>query len=368
MKRSKIKLESIFNIDNCKLAIKNASRNKRKRKSVAKYLENLDESARRLSEFLQNPAAVLHDGERAIINEGTSKKRREICKPRFFPDHCAHWAVMQIVGPMLVKSYYPYSSASIRGRGTHYAKQAVEKCLKDTRGTKYCLQLDIKSFYASIDKNILITLLQRKFKDKRIIAILAKIIRSYTGAGLPIGYYTSAPLANFYLNGLDRFIKQTLQIKYMVRYMDDIVMYDSNKRKLHKARLCIEQYVAQRRKLKIKPNWQVYKMPYDNGRGKVTSQRATDFVGFKFYRYKTTIRKAIFLRMRRCFLKLSGREYTLRGARSFMSYNGWLRHTNSVNVKHKYIDGGKIIIKKLKELIRDASRNFNAGGGTAATV
>lgn len=85
MKRSKIKLENIFNIDNCKLAIKNASRNKRQRKSVARYLENLDESARRLSEFLQNPEAELHDGERAIINEGTDKKRREICKPRFFP-------------------------------------------------------------------------------------------------------------------------------------------------------------------------------------------------------------------------------------------------------------------------------------------
>lgn len=202
MKRSKVKLEYIFNIENCKRAIINASRNKRKRKSVAKYLENLDEAARRLSEFLQNPAAVLHDGERAIINEGTSKKRREICKPRFFPDHCAHWAVMQIVGPMLVKSYYPYSSASIKGRGTHYAKRAVEKCLQDTRNTKYCLQIDIKSFYASIDKEILITLLQRKFKDKRIVAILAKIIRSYNGAGCLLAIIHLRRLQIFTLTGL----------------------------------------------------------------------------------------------------------------------------------------------------------------------
>lgn len=368
MKKSKVKLESIYDIENCKRAILNASRNKRNRKSVARYIENIDESAKLLSEFLQNKDAGYHDGVRAIINEGTNLKRREICKPRFFPDHCAHWAVMQMVSPVLMKSFYTYSCASIKGRGTHYAKRGVEKALKDTRGTKYCLQLDVKSFYASVDKEILINLLSQKFKDKRIVAILAKIIRSYNGEGLPIGFYPSALLANFYMNEADRYIKETLQIKHMVRYMDDIVMYDGNKRKLHKAKDMYESFLANKRKLRLKSNWQVYKMPYDNGKGKVTSQRATDFVGFKFYRYKTTIRRTIFLRMRRCFLKLRKSEYTLHDARSFMSYFGYLKHTDSVGIKRKYIDGGKVVIKKLKEMIRDASRLYSKSRQCAATV
>lgn len=364
MKRSKVKIEAICDIDNCKRAIKNASRKKRHRRSVAVYLENLDESARLLSEYIKDPNMVLHDGYQSVINEGTQKKRREICKPRFFPDHCVHWAVMQVVGDTFAKSNYRYSCASIKGRGVHYAKRAVEKALKDTRGTKYCLQIDVKSFYASIDKELLIKLLGRKFKDARIVAVMAKIVRSYSGEGLPIGFYTSATFANFYLTESDRYIKETLQIKHMVRYMDDIVIYDGNKRKLHKTKDQIEANIRSTRGLRLKPNWQVYKMPYIRGKPPKDykeRRRPTDFVGFKFYRYKTTIRKSIFKRMRRCFLKLASGTYTTHRAHTFMSYYGYLKHTNSVGVIKRYIDGGKILVKKLKELIRNENRNQNTG-------
>lgn len=369
VKRSKVKLEAICDIENCKRAIMNASRRKRKRKSVAKYLENLDESARLLSEYIKNQFMTLHDGERETINEGTKKKKRELCKPRFFPDHCVHWAVMQIIGVELMKSYYKYSCASIKGRGTHYAKRAVEKAVKDIKGTKYCLQIDIKSFYATIDKEILIGLFVRKFKDKRIVAILAKIVRSYGGDGLPIGFYTSAAFANFYLTDADRYVKETLLIKYLVRYMDDMVMYDSSKRRLHNAKTSFENHVADTRKLKLKANWQVYKMPYLKGKlpkDYKERRRATDFVGYKFYRYKTTIRKSIFLRLRHCLLKLEQGLYNLKRAQSFMSYKGYLDCTDSVKVKQKYIHGGKINTQKLKEIIRDASKLQIAGGQKAA--
>ena len=266
MKRSKVKIEAIYDLENCKRAILNASRKKRKRKSVAQYLEDLDNSAQLLSEYIKNPNMVLHDGIRAIINDdGTTKKRREICKPKFFPDHCVHWAVMQVIGPEFSKSNYRYSCASIKGRGVHYAKRSVEKALRDVRGTKYCLQIDIKGFYASINKELLIDLLRKKFKDGRIVAVLAKIVRAYTGAGLPIGFYTSATFANFYLTEADRYAKETLQIKHMVRYMDDIVMYDGNKRKLHTAKDRFETFVGTARGLRLKANWQVYKMPYLRG-------------------------------------------------------------------------------------------------------
>ncbi|MBE5747978.1 MAG: hypothetical protein E7352_07395 [Clostridiales bacterium] len=80
MKRWKCTLEEICDIENCKLAIQKASRRKKRRKNVAQILENIDEYARRLSEFLQQEKPDFSSGERDVINEGTHKKRRELCK------------------------------------------------------------------------------------------------------------------------------------------------------------------------------------------------------------------------------------------------------------------------------------------------
>lgn len=367
MKRSKVKLEDIVDIENCKRAILRASRGKRARANVRKYLDNLDESAVRLSEFIKNPNMKLRDGERMIRTEGTRGKTREICKPHFFPEHCVCWAVMQVISHDLFKGFYRYSCASILGRGTHYAKRSVEKILKDTRNTKYCAQVDVKSFFSTIDKDILTNIIGRKIKDRRVVAIVAKIVHSYGGSGLPIGFYSSAPFANLYLTEADRYIKETLHIKYMVRYMDDVVMFDGNKRKLHKATAAYARHIADTRRLQLKGNWQVYKLPYCKNKtvkGYKERRRALDFVGFKFYRYKTTIRKSIFKRLIRCFRKLGSGAYTVELARKFFSYWSYIKCTDSVNVRRRYIDG-KINIKKLKEIIRYESRSIYTGSTAA---
>ncbi len=354
MKRSKIKLEEITETEKSKRAILLASRRKRRRPLVKKILANIDDYAERLRAFLMDENAKFSEGVYQIINEGTAKKRRELCKPVFFPDQCAHWAIMLIVFPILEKAFDRYTCASIKGRGTHYAKRAVERFLKDTKNTKYCLQIDVKSFYASIDKGIMRELLSRKIKDTRVVGLLSKVIYAYKGDGLPLGWYTSAPLANFYLTGLDRYIKQNLRVKYMVRYMDDVVMFGSNKRRLHRVRARIAEYAERRRGCRLKANWQVYKTPYDDGKGHTTKQRAVDFVGFKFYRYKTTIRKSIFLRLTRLLRRIA-KCLNTRRAYAFMSYRGYLMHSNSANVSAKYIDG-KISVKSIKEIIRNESR------------
>jgi len=61
------------------------------------------------------------------------------------------------------------------------------------------------------------------------------IIDSYhkdTNKGIPIGNLTSQLFANIYLNELDYFIKYHLHCKYFIRYMDDFIILDIDKRKL----------------------------------------------------------------------------------------------------------------------------------------
>ena len=61
--------------------------------------------------------------------------------------------------------------------------------------------------------------------------------------GLPIGNYTSQWFANFFLQGLDHFIKEQLHVKYYIRYVDDLVLLGSNKRNLHKVRELVQNYL-----------------------------------------------------------------------------------------------------------------------------
>lgn len=62
--------------------------------------------------------------------------------------------------------------------------------------------------------------------------MLYQIIDSYnkdTGKGLPMGNQSSQWFALYYLDKLDQIVKEQLNIKYYVRYMDDGILFYENK-------------------------------------------------------------------------------------------------------------------------------------------
>ncbi len=90
------------------------------------------------------------------------------------------------------------------------------------------------------------------------------------GKGLPIGTLTSQHFANFYLDGLDRFLLEVLRVKAHVRYMDDILWWCESKRAA-KAQLAAACEFAQvQRCLTVKPNPQINR-----------SVRGVTFCGFR---------------------------------------------------------------------------------------
>ena len=144
--------------------------------------------------------------------------------------------------------------------------------------------------------------------------------------GLPIGNYTSQWFANFALERLDHFINQDLKVPYYMRYVDDLVLLGPNKKKLHKARLEIGRQLA-KLGLCIKDNWQVF----------LVNSRSIDFLGYRFYRNKTTLRRRNALRIRRRFAKIGKRGYlSLKDAQAVVSYWGWMKHCDSYKFYNKY--------------------------------
>jgi len=70
---------------------------------------------------------------------------------------------------------------------------------------------------------------------------------------MPIGNLTSQIFANIYLNGLDRFVKHKLKVKYYLRYGDDFILIHQNLEKLSEFRDRTIQFLKDGLKLSLNP-------------------------------------------------------------------------------------------------------------------
>lgn len=345
MKRIGNLFDKIVDLNNIEMAIYNASKGKKNRKNVAKILEFPTYYAMQVQQMLKSKTYKPSPYVEMKIFDGARKKERVIYKPRFYPDQVIHWAIMQQIEFILRRGMYDWSCASIKGRGLHHGKKKLEKILvEDRKNTKYCLKLDVKKFYPSIDKNRLKTKFRHVIKDKETLWLIDLIIDS-SESGVPIGNYTSQWFANFYLQDLDHYIKEKLEIKYYIRYMDDMVLFSSNKKKLHKVKKMIDEFLKIDG-LRLKENWQLFK----------TDSRPLDFLGYRFYRGYTTLRRANFLRIKRRIKKIYKKdELNYHDACSVISYNGWLVHSNCYHYLQKYVKP-YIKFEDCKEVIRYETR------------
>ena len=346
MKRYGNLYDKITDIENIKKAIISASKDKQKRVSVIRVLDDIDNHAKYIQELLINRTYVPSPYVEKKIFDGARKKERIIKKPKFFPDQCIHWSLMLIIEPLFEKRMYKWSCSSIKKRGIHYAKNYVKGALRDTHNTKYAYQLDIKKFYPSVNNERLKAKLRNMFKDEDVLWLLDTIIDS--DVGLPIGNYTSQWLANYYLQDFDMYVKHELKIPYYVRYADDVLMFSPSKKELHKKRILIEKYLA-KELLSIKNNWQVYKV----------DSRPIDFIGFQFFRDHIILRDNLYLRIKRRAKKIGKKnKLSVKDARGMTSYWGYIVNSDS----HKfYTDCIRPFcdINKCKEKISNENTQFN---------
>ena len=340
-------------------AIHKASKGKHRRRDVARVLKDVPGTAAKIKAMLENDSYVPTVPKVKIRIDPCSKKERVIKVVPFFPDGIMQQLAKDAMHDILMRGMDHWSCASIPGRGNMRAIKFTKRILrKDPRHTKYCAKLDIHHFYASIDVDELMRMFRRKIKDERFLHLIETIFRSDPDGGLAIGYYLNQWAANFYLQGLDRYIRNLDGVRYHVRNMDDMVLYGSNKRKLHKAIDAIEGYISMGMGLELKGNWQVF--PVD--------ARSVDFVGYRFYHDHTILRKRNFLRFTRTCRKVrkrfdSGKTVSFHLAAGLLARAGQLKHCDSQKVLEKYLY--PIRMKKVKNIIRTESRARQAATGPA---
>lgn len=311
-----------------------------------KNIELADENARKGK--LQTPGVRIHDRHKLFnlgelqrkfdtISYKTSEyfiykiyepKEREIYRLPYYPDRIAHHALMNVLEPIWEKVFIHSSYACRKNKGIHVAATDIKNVLRKYKPeTKYCLKLDIKKFYPSIDHDILKEIIKKKIKDIKTLKLLDEIIDS--APGVPIGNYLSQYFANLYLTYFDHWLKEKKHIRYYFRYADDIVILHNDKSYLHSLCTDISEYLTSNLKLELKKNYQVF--PVDS--------RGIDFVGYKFFHTHTLLRKGIKNRMKKLVARLSkakrNRNYI---RRKICSYSGWLKFCDSINLCKSNMD------------------------------
>lgn len=306
---------------------------RKKIKRLQKYASDENKTADKAIEWIEHYKNANHTPIQ--IYDGITRKKRTIIVPTFKELTVQHCAVIALK-PMFMHGMYEHSYASIPGRGAHKAKKAIEKWIRnDTKNVKYVLKMDIRHFFESIPHDILKRKLAEHIHDEKMLAILYEIV-SISDKGLPLGFYTSQWLSNWYLEGLDHYIKEKLRAAHYVRYMDDMVVFGSNKRQLHEMRQKIEKYLNTMLGLKLKNNWQVFRFDYvRNGKH---YGRDLDFMGFRFFHDRVALRRTIMLKATRKAKKISKKDKaTIHDIRQMLSYLGWIDATNTYSMYQKRI-------------------------------
>lgn len=243
-------------------------------------------------------------------------KTRLVADLPYFPDRIIHWALIQVLHETIMRNLIPQTYAALPGRGAHQGLETLKRYLKDPQA-RYYLKLDIRKFFPSIDKTVMMDKLRARIKDEDVLQLCEVVIHEYPGDGLPIGNYTSQYFANFYLSDLDHEMKERFHARWYLRYMDDIIVLGWSKAWLRRALERIRSIIAPWG-LEVKGNWCI--RPVEEG---------IDWVGYVTYPDHVLLRKRTKVRLKRACRRIradwdGGAEPTESDLGTLASYHGCL--------------------------------------------
>lgn len=247
-------------------------------------------------------------------------------------DRVLHHAIFKVLNPIFEPTFIAHSYSCRIDKGTHKGvislSNMLRKVSKNNTGACFALKCDVRKFFASVDQNILINILERKIADKTMLSLLRKIVYSFDKAeprkGLPIGNLTSQLFANVYMNEFDQFIKHELRVKHYVRYTDDFVIVSDNTDYLYSLLPRIRKFLSDKLALNLHPN-KVSVRKYSQG---------IDFLGYVILPHHIKLRTKTKRRMLRV-LDQKIEEYnsdeisTKTFNQTLQSYYGVLSHADS---------------------------------------
>lgn len=168
-------IDKICDIKNIEFADYLARRGKKCRKVIIRHDEHREEENKRISEMLRNGTWKPSPYKEDTITEpcGNTIKTRNLKKSPYYPDRIVHCALMNVLVPIWDKTFVSHSFSCIKGRGIHACIKYLQKILREhPEETKYCLKIDIRKYFESINHEVLINIISRNIKDKVVLHAL----------------------------------------------------------------------------------------------------------------------------------------------------------------------------------------------------
>lgn len=350
MKRYDHLYEKIYDLENLRKAHQHAKKGKGWYREVQEIDKEPDKYLKQIQEMLINHTYKTSDYE--VFYKQDGKKLRKIYKLPYFPDRICQWAILQVIEPCIINNLTADTYSAIPNRGIHKGLTKLQTAMwNDPEECKYCLKLDARHYYQSINHDLLKEKYSRMFNDNELLWLLNEIIDSIETAeiedlsaiylleedidpetGIPIGNYLSQYSGNYYFSSFDHWIKEQKHVKYYFRYMDDIVIFGKTKEELIALKKEIDIYFRNELKLNIKGNWQVFP----------SYIRGVDFLGYRtFYKY-TLLRKSTCLEMEKKMTAIrnkveAGNMMNYSEWCSINSYKGWLKYADTFRLYQKYV-------------------------------
>ena len=253
-----------------------ARKNKKHATEVRKFHWNFEEKILELYHQLMN------DTYKTLPSTCFVIKKPVYCEvfAAHFRDRIVHHYVYQYLNPIVDPKFIPHTYSCRKGKGTMGGIRAVQDMAKSVSGgfqtPAYRLKIDIRGYFMHISRPILYEKVQNMTKRSPLPDPIPKIIKQIifndptkncvrkgkrsdwdkipkqkslffanANCGLPIGNLTSQLFSNIYLNDFDHFVTQKLNIKYYIRYVDDMILIHPRKEVLKTVLLQIVSYLHQ---------------------------------------------------------------------------------------------------------------------------
>lgn len=314
--RSAHSYEDIISVENLLAAWREFVAGKREKKDVQEFQHTLMDNVLVLRRELKDGTYRHSDYHAFKISD---PKPRDIHKA-MVRDRLVHHAIYRVLYPRFDRTFIADSYSCRNDKGTHRAMDRFRafgwKVSKNGTRTCWVLKCDIKKFFASIDQNILRTIVTKHIADPRTRALLDEVIGSFSstasGKGLPLGNLTSQLLVNVYMNEFDQHAKHRLKAHFYIRYADDFVFLSDDHAWLESLIPRVQSFLSEKLMLSLHPD----KVSIG------TLAAGVDFLGWVHFPGHRVLRNATKRRMLR----------TLAEERSeprLQSYRGLLSHGNA---------------------------------------
>jgi len=286
MKRIGNLFDHCFSEDNLYMAYIDARKGKRAKKSVIEFEKSLGSNIEYLRQSIANSTYCPKPYTKFIVYE---PKERIIYAPHF-SDVVVQHAIYRVIYPIYDATFIRQSHGCRKNHGTHSASAYTQWALRQCDDDEYLLQLDIRKFFYSIDRNILGVLIEKKIKDQRLLAMMKMFMcMEDSEVGIPIGNLLSQLYALIYLNPVDHFIKRDIGCKLYVRYVDDFILFGLSLEEARAIKVLIESFIKKELNLEFSKST-IQKI-----------RKGTNFVGFRTFKGLKLVRKRSMYNFRKAF-------------------------------------------------------------------